>query len=214
MAIGAIALMVLCAVSCKGPKSKEESNDANQMVLMHTSEGTMKIMLYNETPQHRDNFLKLASEGFYNGIKFHRVIEGFMIQGGDPLTKDDAMIAQWGTGGPGYTVAAEFNPELHHKKGALAAARQGDMVNPRKASSGSQFYIVQSETGCQHLDGEYTIYGEVVEGLDVIDRIAGVETDRYDHPVVPIVIDSVVIVKVDEAAEDVVEEPADSTKAE
>lgn len=161
------------------------------VVVMETSKGTMTIKLYNATPKHRDNFLKLVGEGFYDNLKFHRVIEGFMIQGGDPCSKDDSLVTSWGTGGPGYTVAAEFDNDLHHSKGALAAARLGDMANPMKASSGSQFYIVQSEEGCRHLDGHYTVYGQVIEGLEVIDAIAQVPVDAYDRPLVPVVITKV-----------------------
>ncbi len=156
-----------------------------------TSHGTMKLRLYSKTPKHRDNFVKLVADKYYDGMRFHRVIEGFMIQGGDPYSRDTAMIDRWGTGGPEYTVPAEFVEEYHHKKGAVAAARKGDMANPRKASSGSQFYIVQDEYGCSHLDGQYTVFGEIYEGLDVIDRIATVATDRYDRPYEDVMIVSV-----------------------
>ena len=149
---------------------------------MVTSLGTMKIKLYKNTPKHRENFEKLAISGFYNGILFHRVIGGFMIQGGDPLSKDPSCRDQWGTGGPGYNVPAEIKPEYKHKKGALAAARRGDAVNPYKESSGSQFYIVHDARACAQLDGQYTVFGEVIEGLDVIDTIAGVATDYRDRP--------------------------------
>jgi len=147
-----------------------------------TSKGTMRIKLYSKTPGHRDNFARLALTGFYNGTLFHRVIKDFMIQGGDPLSKDPEMRNQWGTGGPDYTIPAEFVPEYRHKKGALAAARRGDSANPMKESSGSQFYIVQSEAGCRHLDGEYTVFGETISGLDVIDSIAAVSTDPWSRP--------------------------------
>ena len=156
-----------------------------------TNYGTIKVKLYKNTPKHRENFAKLALSGFYDGILFHRVINGFMIQGGDPLTKDPANADRFGTGGPGYTVPAEFVPEYTHKKGALAAARRGDAANPMKESSGSQFYIVQDPYTCAQLDGEYTVFGETVEGLDVIDKIAAVETDRRDRPVAHVKIISV-----------------------
>ena len=156
-----------------------------------TNYGTIKVKLYKNTPKHRENFAKLALSGFYDGILFHRVIKGFMIQGGDPLTKDPANVDRFGTGGPGYTVPAEFVPEYTHKKGALAAARRGDAANPMKESSGSQFYIVQDPYTCAQLDGEYTVFGETVEGLDVIDKIAAVETDRRDRPVAQVKIISV-----------------------
>ena len=151
-----------------------------------TNLGTMTVKLYSGTPKHRDNFVKLALSGFYNGVLFHRVINGFMIQAGDPLSKDEAQKAAWGTGGPGYTVPAEFVKEYRHKKGALAAARRGDAANPYKESSGSQFYIVQDERACAQLDGAYTVFGEVIEGLPVIDKIASVQTDGRDRPLNPV----------------------------
>ena len=147
-----------------------------------TSMGVIKVKLYADTPKHRENFAKLALEKYYDGILFHRVINGFMIQGGDPLTKDAANKARFGTGGPDYTVPAEFVPEHNHKKGALAAARRGDAVNPYKESSGSQFYLVQDARNCAQLDGEYTVFGETIEGIDVIDKIAAVQTDNRDCP--------------------------------
>lgn len=156
-----------------------------------TNMGTIRVKLYSKTPKHRDNFVKLALDHFYDGTLFHRVINGFMIQGGDPYTKDPSRADEFGNGGPGYTVPAEFVNEYYHKKGALAAARRGDAANPKKASSGSQFYFVQDENACLHLDGEYTIFGETVEGLDVIDKIAAVPTDRYDRPLEDVVIISV-----------------------
>ena len=153
------------------------------MLTIKTTDGTMTVKLYADTPLHRDNFVKLAKKGFYNGVLFHRIIKGFMIQGGDPLTKDTTKVAMYGTGGPGYTIPAEIVPGKTHKKGALAAARRGDQANPAKESSGSQFYIVQDEEGCRHLDGEYTIFGEVVDGLSVVDKIASERTDLRDRPI-------------------------------
>ena len=147
-----------------------------------TNLGTIKVKLYAKTPKHRENFAKLALAGFYNGLLFHRVINGFMIQGGDPLTRRSYNADRFGTGGPGYTIPAEFVPEYTHKKGALAAARRGDRANPMKESSGSQFYIVQNEAACAALDGDYTVFGETISGLDVIDRIAAVQTDENDRP--------------------------------
>lgn len=147
-----------------------------------TTHGTMRVRLYSKTPKHRDNFMKLVSEKYYDDVRFHRVIEGFMIQTGDPYSRDTSKIDLWGQGGPGYTVPAEFVNEYWHKKGALAAARKGDIANPKKASSGSQFYIVHDENACLHLDGEYTIFGEVIDGFDVIDEIASVPVDRMDRP--------------------------------
>lgn len=148
-----------------------------------TNYGTIKVKLYAKTPKHRENFAKLALSGYYNGLLFHRVINGFMIQGGDPLTKNPANVQKFGTGGPGYTIPAEFVSEYTHKKGALAAARRGDSANPLKESSGSQFYIVQNEAACAPLDGDYTVFGETIEGFDVIDRIAAVETLPGDRPI-------------------------------
>ena len=147
-----------------------------------TSMGVIKIKLYADTPKHRENFAKLALEKYYDGILFHRVINGFMIQAGDPLSKDPANKTRFGTGGPDYTVPAEFVPEHTHKKGALAAARRGDAVNPYKESSGSQFYLVQDADSCSALDGDYTVFGETIEGLDVIDKIASVQTDARNCP--------------------------------
>ena len=160
-----------------------------------TTEGIIKVKLYSKTPKHRENFAKLAFEGYYDNILFHRVINGFMIQAGDPLTKDEANAEKFGTGGPGYTVEAEFVPEYTHKKGAIAAARRGDAVNPFKESSGSQFYLVQDAYACSQLDGDYTVFGETVEGIDIIDRIAAVETGRRDRPVRNI---KIITVKLDE----------------
>ena len=148
--------------------------------------GTIRVKLYADTPKHRANFAKLALEGFYDGILFHRVIEGFMIQGGDPLTKETEDHSLWGTGGPGYTVPAEFVAEHVHKKGALAAARRGDAANPYKESSGSQFYIVHDGNACFHLNGDYSVFGETVDGFDVIDKIASVDVDYRDCPLVPV----------------------------
>jgi peptidyl-prolyl cis-trans isomerase B (cyclophilin B) len=193
-------------------ENKEETKEITTMVLISTNYGEMKAILYNETPLHRDNFIKLVKEGYYDGTLFHRVIDGFMIQGGDPDSKTAKPKQMLGQGGPGYTIPAEFKQELIHKKGALAAARMGDNVNPQKASSGSQFYIAQgkrytseelnmlqarmgkqfnqtqkdayvNEGGVPFLDYEYTVFGQVIEGLEVIDKIAKVQKDRYDRPV-------------------------------
>lgn len=159
-----------------------------------TNFGTIRVKLYENTPKHRDNFCKLALSGFYDGILFHRVINGFMIQTGDPLSKDPSMADRYGTGGPGYTIPAEFVPEYRHIKGALAAARRGDAANPMKESSGSQFYIVQDEYACSQLDGQYTVFGETVSGLETVDKIAAVQTDLRDRPVEDVRIVSVKLV--------------------
>ena len=205
--ISLLLAAALSIASCanNNQKTQEQMQTQSQtepVVVMETNYGTMKIQLYNNTPAHRDNFLKLTKSGFYDGLKFHRVIQGFMIQGGDPLSKDDSTASRWGTGDVGYTIPAEFVKENRHCKGALAAARLGDMANPRRASSGCQFYIVQSESGCSHLDGQYTVYGQTIEGLDVIDKIAAVSTDPYDRPLESVIIKSVKL-----------EEPVDSTAA-
>lgn len=182
-----------------------QMDDGFTYALIETDFGDMKVKLYNSTPQHRDNFIKLANEGFYEDLLFHRVIQGFMIQGGDPNSKGAAPGARLGMGGPGYTTPAEIG--ALHFKGALSAARTS---NPAKESSGSQFYIVQGAPiqadaltrlsgrhghlysdedqtrygemgGTPQLDYEYTVFGEVVEGLEVIDAIAVVRT-QADRP--------------------------------
>ena len=181
------------------------------LVEIETKFGPMLIELFDETPLHRDNFIKLVEQNFYDSLLFHRVIKGFMIQGGDPYSRDASNSRRVGTGGPGYTIDAEFGEELVHIKGALAAARQPDRVNPNKASSGSQFYIVHGNTvteemleniqnrkgieysesiekqyidrgGYPPLDYEYTVFGKVIDGLNVVDSIANVKTNRLDRP--------------------------------
>ena len=180
--------------------------DGNRYAVIETEYGNMKVMLYNSTPKHRDNFVKLAKEGYYDDLLFHRIIPNFMVQGGDPDSRNAAPGAMLGMGGPGYEIDAEIGSP--HFKGALAAARD---QNPAKRSSGSQFYIVQGQpvddnvlNGLEHqkgiryspeqrqlyreiggapfLDGDYTVFGEVVEGLDVLDKIAAVPTAPGDRP--------------------------------
>ena len=187
-------------------------DDKEYYVKIETSYGDMVVKLYNETPLHRDNFIKLVKDGTYDGLIFHRVINQFMIQGGDPNSRDAKPGQMLGDGELGYTIPAEFVPGLFHKKGALAAARQGDEVNPQKASSSCQFYIVQGTTwdanrlkmveqrmgksftseqaevyatvgGTPFLDGDYTVFGEVVEGMEVIDKIAAVQCGPMDRPI-------------------------------
>ena len=187
-----MVMAAMAVVSCSNNRQKDAAaNETTEMENTQNTElqydivtthGTMRVKLYNKTPKHRDNFKKLVAEKYYDDIRFHRVIEGFMIQAGDPYSRDTSMINMWGQGGPDYTIPAEFVNEYWHKKGALAAARKGDMANPKKASSGSQFYIVHDENACLHLDGQYSIFGEVIEGLDVIDKIASVDVDRMDRP--------------------------------
>ncbi len=199
-----MAAVALASVSCSSCSSRNQQdaseNETTEMENTQinepefdivTTHGTMRVKLYDKTPKHRENFQKLVAEKYYDGIRFHRVIEGFMIQAGDPYSRDTSMISLWGQGGPDYTVPAEFVNEYWHKKGALAAARKGDMANPKKASSGSQFYIVHDENACLHLDGEYSIFGEVVSGLEVIDKIAAVPVDRMARPHEDVIILSV-----------------------
>jgi len=270
-----LAIVALAFVACESDKKEQKK------VLIKTEYGDMKVKLYNKTPKHRDNFVKLVKEGFYDSLKFHRVIEDFMIQGGDPNSKDPDSAARLGEGGPGYKLEAEIVDTLYHKKGALAAARQGNQTNPEKKSSGSQFYIVdgreytgqeldqieqrmnmqkkneifrqiieqeeythikdtydslrkaqdregfnqfiQNEVeplieekleeqgkyelseeqrkiykeigGAPHLDGDYTVFGEVYEGFDVIDSIAATETrqGRSNQPKEDIIMEMEII---------------------
>ena len=270
--IAAFTLMLAVTVSCTDTKSGSEENETidavnlegnDYLVTIKTDLGEMKAILYDETPQHKENFLKLVGEGFYDSLLFHRVINQFMIQGGDPNSKNAAPGQPLGSGGPGYTVPAEFVPTLFHSKGALSAARQSDAVNPERASSGSQFYIVQGQVtpkeqlafdqqkvgmawrkclnempdsdyvkelqevaesqgqqafvdkvydtidkleeltemeltstmpeerieaystigGTPFLDDQYTVFGKVISGLEVIDLIATVQTAPGDRPV-------------------------------
>lgn len=185
---------------------KEGKPAKGPVVLISTKFGDIKVKLYNQTPYHRDNFVKLVKEGFYNDLLFHRIIKDFMIQGGDPNSKSAQAGQELGSGGPEYTLPAEINPDLYHKKGVLSAARTGDQGNPQRRSSGSQFYIVQGKVysdaeldqltqrgfvftpeqrevyktigGTPFLDAQYTVFGEVVEGLDVLDKIAAVPTQQ------------------------------------
>jgi cyclophilin family peptidyl-prolyl cis-trans isomerase len=173
-------LILMMNLSSSGQGAKTSQKQVKFVI--HTDFGDMKGILYNETPKHRDNFVKLAKSGFYNGLLFHRVINGFMIQGGDPQSKNAKAGQMLGNGDPGYTIPAEFNAALKHKRGALAAARMPDQGNPTKASSGSQFYIVQPEKGTHFLDMNYTVYGEVTEGFDVIDKISSAQKDQNDRP--------------------------------
>jgi len=151
------------------------------LVTISTSYGDMVLLLYNQTPLHKKNFIKLAQEHYYDGTTFHRVILDFMIQGGDPNSKD-SITTNEGIGGPDYTIPAEINPALKHDKGALAAARMGDEMNPSRASSGSQFYIVQNKNGTPFLNNNYTVFGQVISGFDVIDKIAQTQVDGGSRP--------------------------------
>lgn len=254
--------------NCLLPTADCHAQTPEKIVLIETSYGNIKVKLYNETPLHRDNFIKLVESHFYDSLLFHRVIKSFMIQGGDPESKNAPSGKQLGEGDVGYTVPAEFNPALFHKRGALAAARNGDTENPEQASSGCQFYIVEgkifndsllavvskritrmkaynkvvrneankaliekfnrfskelefdsikvikpeidrltdaelqhvplheltaeqkkfytSTGGTPHLDGSYTVFGEVTEGMDVADKIASTPRDKADRPLIDI----------------------------
>ena len=162
--------------------ASKTQTQAQKKFVIHTDYGDMKGVLYNETPKHRDNFVKLVNSGYYNGLLFHRVILGFMIQGGDPDSKNAAAGKALGMGGPGYTIPAEINSKFTHKRGALAAARLGDAQNPQKASSGSQFYIVEPVAGTHFLDNQYTVFGEITSGFDVVTKIASAAKDKADRP--------------------------------
>jgi cyclophilin family peptidyl-prolyl cis-trans isomerase len=211
------------------PDIKIKKKDRKRDVEMVTTEGTIILRLSDSTPLHRDNFLRLVKAKAFDSVLFHRVIKNFMIQAGDPDSKTAAAGKPLGNGDLGYTIPAEFNPSLFHKKGALAAARTGDEVNPEKKSSASQFYIVHGRTftdaqmdslertrlkgrvitpdrreyyrtlgGTPHLDSNYTVFGEVVNGLAVVDTIAGVETSKgtdRDRPVQDVRILSMKLVK-------------------
>lgn len=275
-----LILLIACSNTTAENKTKKKKREKTYYVLVETQFGNMKLKLYNETPLHRDNFLKLVNEQFYDSLLFHRIIKDFMIQGGDPESKGARKGKQLGGGGPGYTIDAEFVPGIGHKKGALSAARQGDRQNPQKKSSGSQFYIVQGKVvdsvqlkqmeekvnfpkrrelvfayvekpenaqlkqridslqqnragnklnqlygqisesleeeyqaldlykftpqqiadyttigGTPHLDQNYTVFGEVIEGLNIIDSIANVKKDRYDRPIEDVIMKMKVVKK-------------------
>ena len=260
--------------ACSG-KRKQRSKMDETLVRLETTMGDITVKLYNETPKHRDNFIMLVEEGVYDNTLFHRVIKDFMIQGGDPLSKAATANDSLGKGGVGYTLPAEICPELFHRRGALAAARLSNNVNPKKESSGCQFYIVTGKVytkyqlygmqnrfnqarldsvfshlakrhtkaihkmrkagdqegltelqekleaqakeivskvppmkftdsqmaayttvgGTPHLDGDYTVFGQVVEGMDVVDKIQEAETGKADRPKMDIRINRAVVVK-------------------
>ncbi|MFC6998498.1 peptidylprolyl isomerase [Rufibacter roseus] len=157
----------------------QKKSKKDYLVTIETEQGTIRLVLFEDTPKHRENFLKLVNEKFYDGTTFHRVIDGFMIQGGDVNSKDDNPNND-GAGNIGYTIPAEIKHK--HVYGALAAARLGDAMNPKKESSGSQFFLVENHDGVPFLDNQYTVYGQVIDGLSVIDRIAEVPKDFRDRP--------------------------------
>lgn len=259
----AFIALTACNAGSKRQTNHHMENEKRTLVKLETTMGNITVALYNETPKHRDNFIKLVKEGVYDSTLFHRVIKQFMIQAGDPDSKNASDTAMLGSGDVGYTIPAEFNPKFFHKKGVLAAARQGDDVNPEKASSGCQFYIVTGRKftepqllgmenkineqreealfdslarqhmkeiykmrkagdnagllelqdtleaqareladkeekfrftpeqikaystigGAPHLDGSYTIFGEVTEGMEVVDNIEIAKTNRADRPI-------------------------------
>jgi cyclophilin family peptidyl-prolyl cis-trans isomerase len=164
-------------------KDNDRGKESN-IVVLETSMGDITIELYpKDAPKHCANFKKLVKEGFYDGTAFHRVIPGFMIQGGDPNSKDNDKSNE-GLGGPGYTIPAEI--KLKHELGSVAAARMGDQVNPKKESSGSQFYIVVGDAS--HLDNEYTVFGKVIKGEDIAINISKVKRDARDNPLEKVVV--------------------------
>lgn len=259
----AFIALTACNAGSKRQTNHHMENEKRTLVKLETTMGNITVALYNETPKHRDNFIKLVKEGVYDSTFFHRVIKQFMIQAGDPDSKNASDTAMLGSGDVGYTIPAEFNPKFFHKKGVLAAARQGDDVNPEKASSGCQFYIVTGRKftepqllgmenkineqreealfdslarqhmkeiykmrkagdnagllelqdtleaqareladkeekfrftpeqikaystigGAPHLDGSYTVFGEVTEGIEVVDNIEIAKTNRADRPI-------------------------------
>ena len=259
----AFIALTACNAGSKRQTNHHTENEKRTLVKLETTMGNITVALYNETPKHRDNFIKLVKEGVYDSTLFHRVIKQFMIQAGDPDSKNASDTAMLGSGDVGYTIPAEFNPKFFHKKGVLAAARQGDDVNPEKASSGCQFYIVTGRKftepqllgmenkineqreealfdslarqhmkeiykmrkagdnagllelqdtleaqareladkeekfrftpeqikaystigGAPHLDGSYTVFGEVTEGMEVVDNIEIAKTNRADRPI-------------------------------
>lgn len=213
-----LLIMLVSYTTSFTQKLPEIEGDFNYEVEITTNIGKINIFLYNETPLHRDNFVKLADFEFYNEILFHRVIKGFVIQAGDPESREHKKFVQYGEGEYKYGVEAEILPQFHHTRGAVGMAREGDDVNPDRESSGSHFYIVQghnevdeskfteehtpeirqkylSEGGAPHLDGKYTIFGYVVSGMDVVDKIADMETDSNDRPIYDAVIENVRVFK-------------------
>jgi len=209
--IAPIVYIMVSFIFLSAPLKAQEAK-SEHLIKFETSKGDMLIKLYNETPAHRDNMIKLIKEGFYKDQLFHRVIKDFMVQGGDPHSVGAEKGQRLGSGRAGYTLPAEFHKDLIHKKGALAAARKGDSDNPDQASSASQFYLVQGRVltpeeidiltqrgvasfteesaeiymtlgGTPHLDGSYTVFGEVIEGLEILDAIAASPCDAYDRPI-------------------------------
>lgn len=198
-----ILLVTSAILSCKKDNDKEEEKPKNNtpaeaqdtVIEISTSYGKMYMWLYKQTPLHRANFCRLADSGFFNGTAFHRVIPNFVIQGGDPLSADEDTTND-GTGGPGYTIPAEFRDSLKHVRGAVGAARLSDAVNPAKASSGSQFYVCMSTSGTQFLNGNYTVFGYIMKGMEVADSIVGKPRDtNTNRPYNPVTVEVKVLRK-------------------
>lgn len=236
-----IILSIIALASCSSPKKVKteeasatkganeqtsQNNNTQKMtkVLLKTTFGDITVALYDDTPKHKANFIKLVNDKFYDGVLFHRIIKGFMIQGGDPNSKTAKAGQRLGDGDVGYTIPAEFVSGHYHKRGALAAAREGDQVNPQKASSGCQFYIVDGTVydndkmtmiaqrtgktftpeqvqayttvgGAPWLDGDYTVFGEVIKGMEVVDKIADQQKDGADRPLEDIKIISATVIR-------------------
>ncbi|WP_046247157.1 peptidylprolyl isomerase [Hymenobacter terrenus] len=170
------------AFAADTPAKPAKKSSKDEVVTITTSQGVIRLILFDDTPLHKANFLQKAKSGFYDGTTFHRVISGFMIQGGDANSKD-ADPNNDGMGQPtDPTIPAEFGPGYKHNYGALAAARQGDFANPQRASSSSQFYLVENQDGTHFLDGQYTVFGQAIQGLDIINKIAALPKDGRDRP--------------------------------
>ena len=179
-------LVLLCwplaVFAAHGPDKPGPKSSKDDVVTISTAQGVIRVILFDDTPLHKANFLEKAKTGFYDGTTFHRVIPGFMIQGGDANSKDaDPSNDGLGQADEG-TVPAEFAAGHPHNYGALAAARQGDFANPQRASSITQFYLVENQAGTHFLDGQYTVFGQVIQGLDVIGKIAKLPRDGRDRP--------------------------------
>ena len=177
-----LGLLVPSVRAAKGPRKSKK----DEVVTISTSQGDIRIILFDQTPLHKANFLKLAESGFYNGTTFHRVIPNFMVQGGDPNSKDADPTNDGAGQDDEKLIPAEIRPDLTHCRGAVAAARTADFINPQRASSASQFYIVQNPRGTPHLDGQYTVFGQVISGQDVVDKIAQQPTAERNRPVTDI----------------------------
>ena len=176
-----LLLIGLVFISFGFINKKKKPKATDELYTIKTRLGEIQLILFDDCPEHKANFTRLVKDGFYDGTTFHRVINNFMIQGGDPFSKD-SIPDNDGRGGPGYTIPAEFSKKHKHVRGAFCAARQGNNVNPEKRSSGSQFYIVQGYQGAHQLDNEYTVYGQVIKGMTIVDIIANSPKNYRDRP--------------------------------